>query len=45
MRACQTSKKRKASVLEQKDLIYIDLDCNYAGFRTTAVENGVEVTH
>ena len=45
MRACQTSEKRKACVLEQTDFIYIDLDLNYAGFRTTAVENGVEVTH
>ena len=44
MRACQTSKKRKACVLEQTDIIYIDLDGNYAGFRTTAVENGVEGT-
>lgn len=45
MRACQTSKKRKATVLEQRNPIYIDLDSNCAGFRTTAVENGVEVTH
>ena len=44
MRACQTTEKRKASVLEQTDFIYLDLDRNYAGFRTTAVENGVEGT-
>ena len=45
MRACQTSKKRKASVLEQTDFIYIDLGRTHAGAGTTAVENGVEVTH
>ena len=45
MRGCQTSKNRKSTVLEQRSLIYIDLDSNGAGFRTTAVENGVEVTH
>ena len=45
MRGCQTSKNRKSTVLEQRNLIYIDLDSNGAGFRTTAVENGVEVTH
>ena len=44
MRACQTTEKRKACVLEQTDNIYIDLDRNCAGFRTTAVENGVEGT-
>ena len=45
MRACQTSKKRKACILKQTDFIYIDLDCNYAGIGTTEVENGVKVTH
>jgi hypothetical protein len=43
MRACRTSKKRKACILEQTDFIYIDLDCNYVSI--TAVENGVEGTH
>ncbi len=43
MLACQTSKKRNACILEQTDFIY--LDRNYAGIRTAAVENGVEVTH
>ena len=36
---------RKSSPLEQTVFIYIHLDRNYAGFRTTTVENGVEVTH
>ncbi len=45
MHACQTLRTWNASSIEQTDFIYLDLDCNYAGFRTTAVENGVEITH
>ena len=36
---------RKSSPFEQTVFIYIDLGRTHAGAGTTAVENGVEVTH